>query len=265
MEEKIFDPGSVNYDSGIASNYPAARAFSAETADTWTTVLHPFLTRFHRPTVLDLGCGTGRFASLVAARFAARVIGLDLSIGMLRAAKRGAAGGNLFYATARGESLPLADATCDLAWLSQVIHHIPDREACAWELRRVVRPDGYVLIRGAFGDRLDGFPAFFRFFPGAQRLVAQFPTLSQVTESFQSAGFSIEVLQRVRQKTCDSLGELAQRTRLRADSTLLLPDSEFERCQAALEQAAGSDEGRLPVVETLDLLVLRASAHAVVA
>lgn len=130
----------------------------------------------------------------------------------------------------------------------------------------MVRPDGYVLIRGAFGDRLDGFPVFFRFFPGAHRLVAQFPTLSQITASFEAAGFSIESLQRVQQKTCDSLWELAQRTRLRVDSTLLLlPDSEFERCQTALEQAASSEEGRLPVIETLDLFVLRASAHAVTA
>ncbi|MEK6322980.1 MAG: class I SAM-dependent methyltransferase [Acidobacteriota bacterium] len=258
MGEKIFEPGSVNYDSDIASNYPAARAFSADTADTWATALYPFITRSSSPTVLDLGCGTGRFASLVAERFAARVIGLDLSIGMLQAARRGLARSNPVYAAARGDYLPLADSSCDLAWLSQVIHHIPDRVACARELRRVVRPDGYVLIRGAFGDRLDGFPAFFRFFPGARRIAGQFPTLSQVTASFQTAGFSIESLQRVQQKTCDSLGELAERTRLRADSTLLLlPDSEFEHCQAALEQAASSEDGRSPVIETLDLLVLR--------
>ena len=48
--------------------------------------------------------------------------------------------------------------------------------------------------------------------------------------------FSLESAQRVRQKTCESLREFAARTKLRADSTLiLLPDLEFEACQTALE------------------------------
>jgi hypothetical protein len=39
----------------------------------------------------------------------------------------------------------------------------------------------------------------------------------------------------------------------------LLPDAEFERCQAALERAA-REEPPAPVIETLDLLVLQAPA-----
>lgn len=258
MDEKAFRPGSVDYDSDIARNYPVARAFSAEAAGTWAAVLRRFIPRSRPATVLDLGCGTGRFSGLFAERFQARVIGLDPAFAMLEAAKRGTARENLFYAVARGEHLPLADASCDLAWLSQVIQHIAGREVCARELRRVVRRGGYVLVRGAFGDRLEGFPDFFRFFPGARAIAAQFPTLDQVMASFRSAGFSAEGLQTIPQKTCDSLAELAGRTRLRADSTLLLlPLAEFESCQAALEQAARREAPPLPVIETIDLLVLK--------
>lgn len=210
MCETAFRPGSVDYDSAIARNYPAARAFSAQAAGTWAAVLRPFIPRSGRATVLDLGCGASRFSALFAERFQARVIGLDPALAMLQAAIAGAAGDHLFYAVARGEHLPLADACCDLAWLSQVVHHIADREACARELRRVVRRGGYVLIRGAFGDRLEGFPDFFRFFPGARSIAAQFPTLAQVSASFRSAGFSVQGLQTIEQKTGDSLGRTSR-------------------------------------------------------
>ena len=258
MAERPFQPGSIDYDGTIASNYAAARSFSAETASLWTAIVEPFITRAHPATVLDLGCGTGRFSALFAARFEARVIGLDPAVAMLQAATQSAGSDNLFYAAARSEQLPLADCCCDLAWLSQMIHHVRDREACARELRRVLRRGGHVLVRGAFADRLDGFPTFLRFFPGTRAIMSQFPTTPQVQAAFRSAGFSVVEQRRVPQRSCNNLAELAERTRLRADSTLsLLSDAEFEQCQATLERAA-REEPPAPVIETIDLLVLRA-------
>jgi SAM-dependent methyltransferase len=257
MAEQPFKPGSINYDGAIASNYAAARGLSAETAALWAAIVEPFIVRAHPATVLDLGCGTGRFSSLFAGRFEARVIGLDPAVAMLREASQGEDCDNLVYAAARSEELPLADCCCDLAWLSQMIHHVRDREACARELRRVLRRGGHVLIRGAFADRLDGFPEFLRFFPGARSIMMQFPTTEQVQDVFRTAGFSVEEQRRVPQRSCNNLAELAERTRLRADSTLsLLSDAEFERCQAALERAA-RDEPPAPVIEIIELLVLR--------
>jgi SAM-dependent methyltransferase len=259
VASKTFQPGSVDYDGAIAASYSAARSCSAETAALWTAVVEPFITPAPPATVLDLGCGTGRFSNLFAERFQARVIGLDPALAMLRAATKARECDNLFYTAARGEEIPLRDACCDLAWLSQVIHHITDRKACARELRRVLRPGGHVLIRGAFADRLDAFPTLLRFFPGTREFMLQFPTTEQVLADFRSAGFSLEKAERIRQKTCDNLAEFAERTRLRADSTLsLLSDAEFERCQAELERAA-HDEPPEPVIEIIELLVLRAA------
>jgi SAM-dependent methyltransferase len=258
MPNRPFQPGSINYDGAIASNYVAARSLSTETASVWTAIVEPFIKRNHPATILDLGCGAGRFSALFAQRFEARVIGLDPALAMLRTATQGACSDNLFYAAARSEQLPLADRCCDLAWLSQMIHHVRDREACARELRRVLKRCSYVLIRGAFGDRLDGFPAFLRFFPGVRSILMQFPTTDQVQAAFRSAGFSVVEQRRVPQRSCNNLAELAERTRLRADSTLsLLSDGEFERCQAALERAA-REEPPAPVIEIIDLLTLQA-------
>lgn len=258
MDQKECEPGSVVYDGAVAAIYPEARAFSAETVETWVSVLRAVLRPSGWTTVLDLGCGTGRFASLIASRFQARVIGIDVSVSMLEQARRLIDSPSVLLLYATAERLPLRNESCDLAWLSQVIHHISGRECCAGELYRVLRPGGCVLIRGVFGDRLDGFPDHFRFFPGAREIVARYPAADQVAASFQAAGFVVESFQSVRQKTCNSLSEFAARTRLRADSTLrLLSDSEFERCQMELEQAAAREATPSPVIETLDLLVLK--------
>jgi len=233
---------------------------SAATSATWSDVLRPFLATYHHPTVLDLGCGTGRFSTLIAKRPGAIVIGLDPSIAMLRKALCAAETGDICYAAAEAEWLPLAESSCDVAWMSQVVHHIRDRRACAAELRRVLRPHGVVLIRGTFGDRLDGFPTLFKFFPSSRELTAKFPTIPEIVDVFEAEGYVLEASQRVRQQTCDSLREFARRTKLRADSTLVrLPDWEFEACQKALEEATLSEQFPSPVVETIELLSLRLS------
>jgi SAM-dependent methyltransferase len=260
MNERVFEPGAVTYEGNLSSNYPMARMLSAETAHTWAGVLRPFLTTRYRPTVLDLGCGTGRFSTLISDRFGATLVGIDPSIAMLHTAVRNSEAGKVHYAAAEAERLPLAESSCDVAWVSQVVHHIRDRRACAVELHRVLRSNGVVLIRGTFGDRLDGFPTLFQFFPGARQLTARFPTVGEISAVFEAEGFSVESTQRVKQTTCHSLREFATRTRLRADSTLvLLPDSEFDACQTALEEAARSERVPLRVIETIELLVLRRS------
>jgi SAM-dependent methyltransferase len=258
--EKVFEPGAVTYEGDLSSNYPMARLLSADTAETWAGVLRPFLTTVGRPTVLDLGCGTGRFSTVIAHRFGATVVGIDRSIAMLHTAVRQSEAGKVPYAAAQAEWLPLATSSCDVAWMSQVVHHIRNRTACVRELHRVLRSHGVVLIRGTFGDRLDGFPTFFTFFPGARQLTARFPTVGEISAVFEAEGFALESTQRIQQQTSQSLREFATRTKLRADSTLvLLPDAEFEACQTALEEAARRERVSSPVIETIEFLVLRRS------
>jgi SAM-dependent methyltransferase len=46
--------------------------------------------------------------------------------------------------------------SADGAWLSLVIHHIPDLGAAAQEIRRVLRPGAAAMIRQAFPGRTSG-------------------------------------------------------------------------------------------------------------
>lgn len=97
------------------------------------------------PTVLDAGCGTGRVGRVLRAR-GLRVVGVDLSPGMLREATAGDR--EIVCAAASLTHLPLADGSVDgvLLWYS-LIHLGPDLVPVAVrEAARVLRPGGHVLV-----------------------------------------------------------------------------------------------------------------------
>ncbi|HET8564665.1 MAG TPA: class I SAM-dependent methyltransferase [Candidatus Binatia bacterium] len=256
--DRRFSPGAIDYDGTISENYPAGRALSSQTLELWLSAVDPFVKATRSQIILDLGAGTGRFSGLLAERFQARVIAVEPSRGMLAAATADQHSAHVAYVAGKAENLPLRDKSCDVAWLSQVFHHVRDHRACARELHRILRPDGRVLIRGAFGDRLDGFPTLFRFFPGTRLICEDLPTTKHSAAVFEAEGFTLEADRRIQQRTCASLREFAERTRLRADTALaLISEQEFAQGLAALEQAAASEREPSPVQETLDLLVFR--------
>lgn len=100
-------------------------------------------------TVLDLGCGAG-LDSLIAARRvgpAGKVIGIDFSEAMLRCAQQAVAEArvkNVELHQAVAETLPLQDATVDVALVNGIFNLSPARDAIFRELARVVRPSGTV-------------------------------------------------------------------------------------------------------------------------
>jgi ubiquinone/menaquinone biosynthesis C-methylase UbiE len=250
-----FRPGRVDYEGSMARDFNAGRAVSPHAQDVWRSALEPYLGGATR--VLDVGSGTGRFTVLLAQWFAVSVTGIEPASGMRKIAAVGGRHPNASYAGGRAEQLPFKAHAFDTVLLSNVYHHIPDRSSCAQELSRVLQTGGRVLIRGAFAGRL-GEMTLFDYFPEAKLVCEEFPTLSETVENFIAWGFDFETVRPVVQQTCSSLKEFASRTRLRADTTLiLLTDEEFLRRQAALEAAAARETQPSPVIDTLDLVVLR--------
>jgi ubiquinone/menaquinone biosynthesis C-methylase UbiE len=258
---KDFSPGIIDYDGRMSTGYQSGRALSREAADTWVEIVGPFIRHHQRFRILDLGTGTGRFATLFARVFNVQTIGVDSSKGMLSVAARDDKLTNLTYAVGAAECIPLRSDSCDLVWLSQVWHHIRDHHACARELQRICSPVSHVLIRGTFGDELDGFPTFFQYWPSTREICRQLPTIEQAVEALESNGFLLAEHRRVRQATAPSLSEFARRTRLRADTALaLISDSEFEEGQLAMEKAGALQSPGEPVRETIELLIFRTTA-----
>ena len=96
--------------------------------------------------VADLGAGTGALAARLAP-FAGRVIGVDRSEEMLEAASaRLRDTGNVELRRGELESLPLEDATVDVAFLALVLHYVVEPAAVLAEARRVLKPGGRVVV-----------------------------------------------------------------------------------------------------------------------
>ncbi len=91
-------------------------------------------------TVMDLACGTGDLSALLAAR-GHRVLGVDLSMGMLRANHADAP-----RVQADSLALPLADGAVDGATCGYALRNFTDLEGTFAELARVVRPGGRISL-----------------------------------------------------------------------------------------------------------------------
>ncbi|TAK24140.1 MAG: methyltransferase domain-containing protein [Chloroflexota bacterium] len=100
--------------------------------------------------VLDVGAGECQALRYVAARVGptGSAIGVEYGEGGLgRLAIGRAAGGPVFRAVAADASnLPFRDASFTAAFSVDVLEAVPDRERPLREMRRVVRPDGRVVV-----------------------------------------------------------------------------------------------------------------------
>jgi ArsR family transcriptional regulator len=107
------------------------------------------LLRLMPPMVIaDLGAGEGAFALLLAQR-AKRVIAIDTSarmveVGREQAQRQGVT--NVEYRLGDMEEVPIDDATVDLVFFSQSLHHALHPERALQEAWRILQPGGRVIV-----------------------------------------------------------------------------------------------------------------------
>lgn len=158
---------SLSLDDALPEKRAARRAFDRARGFEAACFIHDearsrLLTRLEvvrlTPSVaLDLGCATGRAARALAARYPdARVIGVDSSLGMLRATAAGgvsALGGD-------AEALPLRDGSVGLALANLVLPWCrPDRLFA--EVARVLSDGGALMFATLGPDSLQEVRAAF--------------------------------------------------------------------------------------------------------
>ena len=96
-------------------------------------------------SILDIGCGTGRLLRKAGERWPnSRLIGVDPAEGMIERARLLMP--NAIFYVSMAESLPLPDASVDLAFSTASFHHWRDKVQGVREVGRVLRPGGRFFL-----------------------------------------------------------------------------------------------------------------------
>ncbi|GAB6195874.1 malonyl-ACP O-methyltransferase BioC [Lysobacter xanthus] len=154
--------------------------------------------------VLDVGCGTGHGTALLQAQWPkAQVVGLDLAPGMVRTAQQrlGARRGLFDFAKkprfVRGDALalPFAGGSVDVLFSNLCVQWIEDLPAVFAEFRRVLKPDGLLLVSTFARQTLMELREAFADADEAPH-VSPFVDIAQFGDAMVAAGFRDPVLDR---------------------------------------------------------------------
>ncbi len=250
----------ISYDDQTAAAYKSVREVPRAGLAEWREAVRQHLEPAPGMTVLDIGAGTGAFAAAFGDWFGVSVVAVEPSAAM-RALIPPRPGIKVLAGDAC--DIPLPADSADAAWLSLVIHHIPDLAAAAREIRRVLRPGAPVLIRQGYPGRSDAAHTFpWEFFPETARAASTFPSLEQVCQAFLTAGFRRDSVEQVPETLLSLTEFLGRADTFRRSDTIMrgLTDAEFlrgkERLRRAVQQA-GRAHSEEPRANWLELLVLR--------
>ena len=96
--------------------------------------------------IADLGCGSGQIAADIAP-VVGRVIGVDSSAAMLRAArKRLIEYPNVELRRGDLTTIPIEDSSCDAALMVLALTYVPDPLAAIRGMARILKPGGKAII-----------------------------------------------------------------------------------------------------------------------
>jgi SAM-dependent methyltransferase len=95
--------------------------------------------------VLDAGCGVG-YGSAFLGESARSVVGVDVSGEAIDYARSRYGGGNVEFAVGDLQQLERGDAEFDAVVAFEVIEHLPHPDRFVAEARRVLKPDGVLIV-----------------------------------------------------------------------------------------------------------------------
>ena len=176
--------------------------------------------------VLEVGCGTGKFAAALVDRAACRVWGVDASPEMLDVAREDVPG--VRFKQARAEELPFKDG-----WFERVVLrmslHLLDRPRALAESRRVLGLGGRVAIATPDPAQL-GSSWFDPYFPSLADVDRErMPSRAALEQELAAAGFAESRIATLVQAKTITRDEALAKVRAKAFSTFqLIPQDEYE-------------------------------------
>ena len=131
--------------------------------------------------VLEIGCGSGMGLPYLAGH-SRRVVGGDYTMGLLQEARSHLPTNDLVRLDA--QHLPFRDGSFDAVLMLEMIYYIADQDAAFAECRRVLRPDGALMVCVPNPERPDFNPSPFS---------TRYPSARDLVRLFRANGFEVEV------------------------------------------------------------------------
>lgn len=154
--------------------------------------------------ILDIGCGTCNYGSIIQRITRAEVYGIDKSLGMLEKARL--KNKNLILQQAEATAIPFEPDYFDFVYLNDVIHHIIDKGKMFSEIYRVLKKGGRVCIDTQSYDQISR-RAILKYFPEIEEPEKRrYPDISEIHDLAIKAGlipWKIDVLFENQQKILD--------------------------------------------------------------
>ncbi|MDO5637933.1 MAG: bifunctional demethylmenaquinone methyltransferase/2-methoxy-6-polyprenyl-1,4-benzoquinol methylase UbiE [Myroides sp.] len=141
--EQMFDTISGNYDN-------LNRMISLGTDQGWRKKVLQMVSDTQPETILDIATGTGDLAILLSKSNATKIVGLDLSAGMLEVGKQKVKtlglDNKIEMIQGDSENLPFQDNTFDAITVAFGVRNFENLEKGLTEILRVLKPNGIFVI-----------------------------------------------------------------------------------------------------------------------
>ena len=248
-----------NYDqTDIQLRYEESRRLPEETLTLWLETISKYVPQDSTKTIMDLGCGTGRFVEGLSDHFKARVYGIDPSRKMLTVARQSLTSPLVRFIRGSAESIPLDDKVADLVFLSMVYHHIQDRSEAIREFKRILRMDGFLCIRTSTRESMDSY-RWLGFFPKARQIeLSRTSSRRGITDFLQDNGFDLKGHTVVHHLFAENFHHYFEKISLRGLSSLqAIRDDEFKEGLIGLKKYCQEQKTGDAVFEDIDLFVFR--------
>lgn len=238
----------------IAERYDSARHLPDATKRLWLEAITADIPIASIQTIVDIGCGTGRFSEALSDAFDSEVIGIDSSGTMLERAKRNTSSGRVYFCRGKADRLPLLDWSACFVYLSMVYHHLGNPSAAAREFARILRQGGFLCIRNSTSDLMDRVP-YLKYFPTAVEINRRrLPSNREIKENLRLNGFTLLRHQIIEQEFANSFGDYVDKISQRGLSDLAsIPDRDFVAGIERMKNSLANDGENGPVVEPIDL------------
>jgi len=176
--------------SRIAASYDKGRPLLEQNIDLWMGLISKYIKAREGSRVLDLGCGTGRFAIPMASRMHYRVTGADSSREMLEQARDKDINRIVEWDCQDAQDLTYQDEYFGVVFMSHLLHHVDSPLKVIRECWRVLNASGVIIIRyGAIEQVRDDVEH--TFFPETLAIdEARSPTIKTVEQWLRDVGFT---------------------------------------------------------------------------